>query len=483
MASIKQKTISGIFWSSAENFISQGIAFIVGIILARLLSPKEFGLIGMITIFIAISETFIRSGFSEALIRKKDCKQTDYSTVFLFNLIAGIIFFILLFVCAPVIGNFFREPELKSLVRVLSLVLIIDSLTIIQRTILTKRVDFKLLMRISVISSTGSGLIAITMALKGLGVWSLVANTVCRQGIFSFLLWLWNNWRPSFTFNINSFKELFGFGSKLLASGLIDTIYRNIYYFIIGKYFSSTDLGFYTRAQNFSNFPSHNINMVMNWVTYPILSDIQNDHHLLREGYRRLIKSTMLVTFILMLGMAAVAEPMVITLIGEKWRASIIYLQLLCFAGMLYPLQALNLNILKVKGRSDLFLKLEVIKKAFVIPAIVFGIIYGIKVLILCMIVNSFIAYYLNSYWSGKFINYSIRDQLKDISPSFFLAAGMALTVYLTGKYLNTAFILELIIQIFIGATMVFLSCELFKMPDYLYIKQIVVEKIKGARS
>jgi len=483
LESLKQKTISGILWSSTENFISQGIALVIGIVLARLLTPREFGLIGMITIFIAISETFIRSGFSEALIRKKDCKPTDYSTVFFFNLAAGIVFFILLLVLAPFISNFFKEPELKSLVRVLSLVLIIDSLTIIQRTILTKRMDFKLLTRISVISSTGSGVIAITLAYKGFGVWSLAANTICRQGIFSLLLWLWNKWRPIIVFNKTSFKELFGFGSKLLLSGLIDTVYRNIYYLIIGKYFSSTELGYYTRANYFSSFPSQNINMVMNRVTYPILSEIQDEHNLLREGYRRLIRSTMLVTFILMLGLASVAEPMVITLIGEKWRPSIIYLQLLCFAGMLYPLQALNLNILKVKGRSDLFLKLELIKKAFVVPVIVLGILYGMKVMILGIIVNSFVAYYLNSYWSGKFINYSIRDQIKDLYPSFLLASGMAIVVYLTGYYLEKAFLVELIIQVTVGAILVFLLCELLKMPDYIYIKQIVLEKLNRRRT
>jgi teichuronic acid exporter len=475
--SIKQKTISGILWSSVDNFTTQGIVFVVGIFLARLLEPKEFGLIGMITIFIAISDVFIRSGFSEALIRKNNCTQTDYSTVFFFNLIAGIVFFSILFTLAPYISIFFKEPILKPIVRVLATVLIIDSLIIIQRTILVKRVDFKLQTRISVISSVGSGALAVILAYKGFGVWSLVALTITRQMLNSVLLWFWNKWRPTLIFSKDSFKELFGFGNKLLLSGLIDTVYNNLYYLVIGKYFSATELGFYTRAHNFSNFPSHNINTVVGRVTYPVLSDMQDYPDLLKTGYRRIIKSTMLITFVLMLGLAAIAEPMIITLIGEKWSPSIIYLQLLCFGGMLYPLHSLNLNMLKVLGRSDLFLKLEIIKKCLAIPVIVIGIFLGIKIMIIGMILNSFIAYYINSYWSGRLIKYGLKDQVRDIAPSFLMAAGMAFTVYILGYFLKTSSAVTLIIQVTVGGAIAFAYWEMLKMPDYLYIKQVVIEK------
>ena len=241
--SLKQKTITGLLWSSVDSFSSQGIQFIIGIILARILTPKEFGLIGMLTIFIAVSQSFIDSGFTNALIRKKECTQTDYSTVFLFNLGAGVLFFILLFFSAPVISVFFKEPELKAIVQALAFILIIDSLSIIQRTILTKHVDFKLQTRISVIASTIAGLVAIYLAYTGFGVWSLVVQTLTRQALNSLFLWLWNKWRPILVFSRSSFRELFGFGSKLLISGLIDTIFRNVYYLIIGKYFSAQELG------------------------------------------------------------------------------------------------------------------------------------------------------------------------------------------------------------------------------------------------
>jgi teichuronic acid exporter len=461
-----------------DNFASQGISFIVGVILARILDPKEFGLIGMITIFISVSQTFINSAFSEALVRKKDCTQADYSTVFYYNFLVGLLLFCLLYLTSPAISSFFKEPSLKSLVRVLSLVLILNALTVIQNTIIKKHVDFKLLARISILSSTGSGIFAIILAYKGFGVWSLVALTLMREGLRSLFLWLWNRWRPALIFSKKSFFELFGFGSKLLLSGLIDTIYNNVYFPIIGRYFSATELGFYTRANSFSTVPSTSINSVVTRVTYPVLAQLQDNKALLREAYRRIIKSVMLITFPLMLGLAAVSEPTVLALIGEKWRPSIIYLQLLCFANMLFPLHALNLSILEVVGRSDLFLKLEIIKKTLAIPAIIFGLLFGIKILIAGMIVNTFIAYYINSYWSGKFINYSIQQQIKDIMPSFLLAAGMSFLVFLTGCVLDLSYLVKLILEIILGVLFFIGFCELIKMPDYLYLKQIVVEKV-----
>lgn len=480
--SLKQKTIKGVIWSSIDSLAVQGISFIVGIILARILSPREFGLIGMITVFIAVSDSFVNSGFSNALIRKKDCTQADYSTVFFFNLFAGILFFLLLFLTAPFISQFFNEPELKNILRVLALVIVISALTQIQRTILTKRIDFKLQTRISIIASIGSGLVAVFMAYNGFGVWSLVALQLGKQGLNSLFLWIWNNWYPIFIFSKNSFKELFGFGSKLLISGLIDTIYRNIYYFIIGKFFSAQELGYYTRANQFKDFPSMNVSSIMTRVTFPVLAQIQDDPARLKEGYQRMIKTIMLITFVLMLGMVAVAEPMTIVLIGEKWRASIIYLQMLCFVGMFYPLHVLNLNMLQVKGRSDLFLKLEVIKKIIAIPTIVVGIFFGIKIMIIGMMVNTLIAYYLNSYWSGKLINYSMQEQIMDILPSLLLAFTMALIVYFVGYLVTFSYLIKLIIQLIIGMIITLFFCEISKLDPYIYLKELLIKQLSSIR-
>lgn len=478
MTSLRQKTVSGLSWSFIDSISGQGIQFIVGIILARMLTPREFGLIGMITIFIAVSESFINSGFSSALIRKKECTQADYSTVFFYNLTAGAIFFTILLFSAPAISGFFKEPELKPIIQVLGAVLIIDSATIIQRTILTKQINFKLQTRISVIAALGSGAMAIGMAYSGFGVWSLVAQRLCKQAINSFLLWLWNKWKPIAVFSRQSFRELFGFGSKLLASGLIDTIYRNVYYLIIGKFFSAKELGYYTRADQFNALPSQSLTGVIGRVSYPILSSIQDDANRLKASYQQLIRSTMFITFTLMVGMAAVAEPMVVGLIGEKWKPSIIYLQMLCFTGMLYPLHALNLNMLQVKGRSDLFLRLEVIKKILAVPVIVIGIFWGIRVMIAGMMLNSVIALYINSYWSGRMIGYPFRQQISDILPSFSLSLAMAISVYLLGLILTYPPILNLLIQVTAGAAFILVFSEMAKFKDYLFIKEIVMERL-----
>ncbi len=478
---LKEKTISGLIWSFIDNFSRQGITFVVGIILARLLTPKEFGLIGMTAIFIAISQSFVDSGFSQALIRKKNCTQTDYSTVFYFNLVMAILLYAILYFSSGAISRFFDEPQLKMIIQVLGLGLIINAFTIIQRTRLTKRIDFKLQTKISIIAVIGSGTLGIYLAWSGYGVWSLVFKTLAGFTLTSLFLWIWNGWMPSLVFSKKSFREMFAFGSRLLASGLLDTGYRNIYLLIIGKYFSATELGFYTRADQFKKLPSQQITNVIQRVSYPVLSSIQDDKLRLKAAYQKLIKSTMLITFTGMLLMAAIAEPLVITLIGEQWLPSVIYLQLLCFVGMFYPLHAINLNMLKVQGRSDLFLRLEIIKKLMAIPVIIIGITLGIKYMIIGMIVNSMIAYFLNSYYSGRFLSYSSLEQIKDILPSFLLAVAIGVFIFTIGYFLQASMPVKLLLQVGAGALLTFTLVELFNMKDYKYIKQIVQDKfLKG---
>ncbi|HBZ26118.1 MAG TPA: flippase [Rikenellaceae bacterium] len=475
--SIKEKTVNGLIWSFIDSFANFGIQFLIGVVLARILSPREFGLIGMLTIFIALSQTFIDSGFSTALIRKKNCTQTDYSTVFFFNLVISLLCYLLLYGFSGAISSFFDEPQLKFLVQVMGIGLILNSFGIIQRAILTKEINFKLQTKISLIASLGSGTIAIAMALKGFGVWSLVALTLCRYALTSVFLWVYTKWQPKLIFCIKSFKVLFGFGSKLLLSSLIDTAFQNIYYLVIGKYFSAVELGFYTRADQFKAMPSQNITTVIQRVSYPILSSMQDDLPQLKEYYRKLIRSTMFITFMLMLGMAAVAKSMIITLIGEKWLPSVVYLQLLCLVGMFYPLHAMNLNILNVQGRSDLFLRLEIIKKSLAVPTIVIGIFWGIKIMIIGMLVNTLIAYFLNSYWSGKMIGYSFTQQVKDILPSFVLAIFVNGIVF-SINFLDITAPNLLVLQITIGTLSTFVICELIKFNDYIFIKNIVNQKL-----
>lgn len=472
--SLKQKTVSGLAWSFIDNFANLGIQFIVGVILARLLSPNEFGLVGMLTIFIAVSQSFIDSGFKQALIRKKDPTQADYSTVFYYNMLLGIITYLLLFISADMIGRFFNEPQLKQLIRVLGLSLIINAFCIIQQTLLAKRIDFRLQAKISIISSVVSGAVAIIIAFAGYGVWSLVIKTITTYLVLSILIWVLNEWRPSLIFSIKSIRELFAFGSNLLISGLIDTIYRNVYYIVIGKYFSARELGYYTTAEQFNNLPSLNLSTVVQRVSYPVLSSIKEDMPKLKEAYKKLIKSTMFICFVLMLGLFAVSRNLILTLIGPKWETSIVYLQLLCFVGMFHPLHALNLNILQVEGRSDLFLRIEIIKKTLAVPVIVVGVLMGIKALIISMFIVNIFAYFLNSHWSGRFLGYSSWEQLADIFPSFIIAGVVNLVVLAEGIFLDLSPVTLLTIQLLTGAALTVIICELTKFNDYMYIKEVV---------
>jgi len=481
--SIRQKTANGLFWSFTDNLIKQCAQFVVGIILARLLSPHEFGLVGMLSFFIVISQTFIDSGFSGALIRKVDCTPIDYSTVFFFNLGISVVLYLILFLCSGLISNFFKEPQLEKLLQVLGLGLIINAMSTIQQTILTKRIDFKLQAKISFIASFLSGGIGIAMAYYGCGVWSLVGRTLSGFLITSILLWVWNNWKPILAFSKDSFKELFGFGSKMLASRLIDSIYQNIYYLIIGKFFSVEELGFYTRADQFKALPSQEISSVIQSVTYPVMASLQGDSVQFKNAFKKLVKSSMFITFLLMLGMAAVAKPMVLSLLGVRWIKVVDYLQLLCFVAVFYPIHVLNLNVLSIKGRSDLYLKLEVIKKILAIPTIVIGVLISIKAMILGMLITSFVAFFINSFWSGRLIGYNSLQQLKDIVPGFLLAVSINGTVYAIGLLLHFPPTGMLIGEIILGLALAFGICEVIQFSDYVFIKGLIVEKIQKKSS
>jgi len=284
-------------------------------------------------------------------------------------------------------------------------------------------------------------------------------------------------------FCLKSFKELFSFGSKLLVSGLIDTLYRNIYYLIIGKFFLANELGYYTQADQFQALPSTNLQGIIGRVSYPVLSTIQNDIPRLKDAYKRIIRVTMFMTFVLMLGLAAVARPMILTLIGNKWEPSVVYLQMLCFVGMFYPLHSLNLNMLQVQGRSDLFLKLEIIKKTLAVPIIIAGIFLGIKAMIIGMMALNVIAYYLNSFWSGRLIGYSSSDQIRDILPSFAIAVCISIVMFIESVIIAYPPLFLLLIQIITGAIFLILICERIQFKDYLYLKEILINIIKETRN
>lgn len=486
--SIKDKTIKGVGWSAIDNVAGYAVTFVVGIILARLLSPEDYGLLGLIGIFTAICGCFINSGFSSALIRKKDATEDDYNTVFIFNLIMSIVLYVVLYLCAPLIADFFGRQELIALTRVSSLGMVISSLAIVQRTRLTKHIDFKTQTKITIAAAIVRGVVGITTAFIGWGVWALVAQELTANTVTTIMLWYYNQWVPRLLFSAQSFRELFGFGSKLFVSELLDRVWSEIYQVVIGKFYAPATLGLYTRATMFSGIFSRNITGVVQRVSFPVLSHIQDDLPRLKDGYRRIIRTTMFITFCCMLMLAAIAKPMILVLIGEKWIQSAYFLQIVCFGSMLYPLHAINLNMLSVLGRSDLFLKLEIIKKIIAIGPLMIGIFISIYWMLICSVFTGFIAYYLNAYYSGPFIKYNIWQQIKDILPSFVTALTAAFLSYIPAlifdagnwgiEWSKAAFVI-LPIQLIIGVVTIFIICEKTNLSEYVEIKNIISTYLK----
>ncbi len=476
--SLKAKTIKGTSWSFLDNIAGSGITFLVGLVLARLLTPDDYGLIGIISIFIAVFNSLVDSGFSSALVRKSDATDRDYNTVFVSNMAVSVVLCATLFFSAPLIASFFGRTELDALLKVMSFIVIINALAIIQRTIFVKQIDFKTQTKVSLISSIASGIIGIGMAFTGFGVWALVGQQISRQSLNTLLLWGYARWYPRFRFSVESFRELFGFGWKLMVSGLIDTVWREIYQVVIGKCYSPATLGQYTRAHQFGTICTSNLSSIIQRVSYPVLSSIQDDKVRLKAGYKRIIKISMLLSFVLTLGMGACAKPMILVLIGEQWLPAVPFLQILCFSLMLYPLHALNLNMLQVQGRSDLFLRLEIIKKCVAVIPLCLGIFVGIYYMLVGSVFTGLFAYYLNAYYSGPALNYSIWEQIKDILPSFGIALFMAMAVYAM-SYIPLTPVAQFPLQIAVGALITIVLCKLANLPEYKELEEIALGFIK----
>lgn len=471
--SLKDKTVKGTFWSAADAFLAQGVSFVVGIVLARLLSPEEYGLIGIVTIFTTVLLGVVDSGFSNAIIRKQNTSNEDYNTLFIFNLVVSIVLFGLLFAAAPWISSFFERPQLVVLVRVMGLILILQALSIVQNTILTKRIDFKTKTEASVISAVSSGVIGIAMAFAGFGVWSLVAQQLSRQLFYSVCLWIFNKWWPRMKFNFECLKYMWGFGWKLLVSGLLNNIWNEIYQVVVGKFYSPATLGQYTRSRQYATLFSSNITTVVQRVTYPVLSEVQDDTKRMVNGYRKIIKTTMFVTAVLMFSMGGVAEPLIYCLIGPQWHQAATFLPLICISLSLYPLHAINLNMLQVQGRSDIFLYLEIIKKILAIGPICLGIFVGIYWMLVGSILTGIISFFLNSYYTGRKLGYSSWMQIKDIAPSYGVATTIALSVWFF-KYLPLSNWVILPLQIIVAVIVFFIVCKIFKIAEYEEIKQLL---------
>lgn len=463
--SLKQVTTQGVLWSSIERFSVQGIQFVIMIIMARLLTPEDYGLVGMLTIFLAVSQSLIDSGFSQALIRKQNRTEVDNSTVFYFNIAIGLALYLLFYVSAPLVADFYGLPELSLVMRVVCLGIIFNSLAVVQRALLTVKIDFKTQAKASLIAVVISGITGIMLAYTGFGVWALVCQQLVNLGINTLLLWLFSKWKPMGTYSWKSFKELFSFGSKLLASGLLDTTYNNIYPIVIGKVFSAGDLGYYTRAQQFSVFPSSNITGVLQRVTFPVLCRIQNDIDRLRGVYRKFLKMSAYVVFPLMTGLAAVSFPFVRIVLGEKWMFCAGLLQIICFSMMWYPIHAINLNLLRVQGRSDLLLRLEIIKKVIGVAILCLTVSLGLKAMCLGGVVSSIISLVINTFYTRKLIQVGFITQMRDLFPTLVVSLLMFAIVF-SIQWVTENLYAQLLGGIFLGGVFYLVVTRLLRFQE-----------------
>ena len=468
--SLKSKTIHALSWSLLESIGLQGVRFVTSIVLARLLFPEQFGLIGMLTIFMAVIRTFLDSGFGAALIQKREVTQTDICSIFYFNIVVGFVAAGLLCLAAPWIAAFYKQPVLTPLTRALSLTIVINSFGLIQDTILTKEINFKTKTKVSVIVGALSGIAGITLALLGFGVWSLVVQQVSASLFSTICLWSFSSWRPALVFSFDALREMFSFGSRLLFSGVLNQIFDNMYLLVIGKLFSAADLGFFTRAKTLNEISSQTLSEMTGRVTFPVFSTIQDDPARLKRGLKKALTTLVLVNFPMMIGLAVIARPLVLVLLTEKWAPCVSYLQLLCVAGLLFPLHLMNLNVLQALGRSNLFLRLEIVKKAMIAINIAVTWRWGISAMIYGMMVTSIIAYYLNSYYTGVEIGYPIREQVHDLFSYLIMAVLMGMAVYAAGLLSFPNHWSMLLVQIIVGIVIYVCLCRLFRLAAFMEI-------------
>jgi O-antigen/teichoic acid export membrane protein len=485
MQNLRDKTVKGVSWSFISQISQAVITFIIGLILARLLSPTEYGLVGMVTVFIYVSYIFIDSGFSSALIQRKNCTNTDYSTVFYFNLFISTLIFITFFLSAEIISGFYNEPRLVNIVRVLSVLVILFAFSIVQKSILTKKINFRLQTLTFISSQIVSGIVGIIMAIYGYGVWSLIWKTILNQLLINLQYWFFVKWRPSLVFSKNSLKDMFSYSSKLLASGIINRIYDQSYSLIIGKFFNSRELGLYSRADQFVRIPSESISGSIMSVSFPVFSELQNEPVRLKNAALKIIKMTMFVNFNLLIGLFVISDNLVAGVLGNKWLDSVVYLKILCISGMIYPLHPINLNLITALGRSDIFLKLEIMKKLFAVPVIILGILLGVKAMIISMVISSLMALFINSFYSKKLVNLGLKEQLLNISGSFISGVIMGIIVFIIGLILNGKVnnITALIIQVTAGITTVLFLSKIFRNSEYLELKSIMHQYLKKSKN
>ena len=473
--SLKNKATHGMLWAAIEKLSMQAGQFIIGIILARLLMPKDFGLIGMLSIFIAIGQVFIDSGMGRGLIQKKDRTDIDFSTVFIFNFVVSITVYLILFFSAPLIAEFYNTPALINLTRILTLNIVISSLAIIQQTKLTIDLDFKTLAKVNVATVFIGGITGVVFALLGFGVWALVIQQLTSRVVAVLLFWYLTHWQPSLVFSKKSFKELFRFGSKLLIAGVSAQFFLNIYNIIIGRVYSPANLGHFTQSRKLVDLSSGTVTDVLNKVSFPILASLKDDSKKMISVYSRLIRMTAFIIFPVMTLVSLLADPIIRVLLNDKWLPVIPLLQVMAFTRIFYPISALNMNILTANGRSDLFLKVDISKVPIVVISLLITVPMGINAIVIGFVITSIIAFFINAYMPGKLFGYGIKEQIKDMFPFFITTIIMAITVYFSVTAIDNSY-LKLFIGSIVGIVSYLLVNYLFKTSELNEIKLLLTK-------
>ena len=466
----KKKLFSGIFWNAIEKFLVKGVSFTISIFLARILSPSDYGLIGMLAVFIALSNTFIESGFVKALVQKQDCTDIDYSTAFYSNLVMSLFIYIILFFSAPYVASFYNEPLLCNILRILSINLIIGSFNIVQRAKLMAKMDFKSLAKINFIGTLFGGICGLMLAYNGWGVWSLIGQTITATFVMLFLFPHYSRWKPQWEFSKESFNTLFGFGSKLLISGTVAIIVNNIATIAIGKEYKSSQLGYYTKATNFSDMIALTVNDIIGTVTFPVLSELQSEKEHMIAVYRKSLYFSAMMIFPIMILLVLLAKPLIIALLTEKWLPSVILLQILCLARMFTPLSAINMNLLNAIGRSDLFMKIDLSKIPLILIILAITIPISVKAIVIGGLIDTFICFFINTYYPGKLFGYGAWEQIKDWKYIFLSLIIMAIIVILYLQCFSNVWI-QFIGGGIIGCLTYITCCFKFKMIDWSTIK------------
>lgn len=478
---LKAKTVSGMIWSALQRFGTMGISFVSNIVLARLLTPDDYGCIGMLAIFITVSNTFVDGGFGSALIQKKDVTQKDYSTIFWWNLFLSVVLYGVLFISAPAVSRFYNIPLLESVLQVQGVVLIINALNIVQTNQLRKSINFKRLATIYIVSHIVAAALAIVLAYMGWGVWALVAQQIVASSITSIMLWVMNRWMPSLCFSVESFKQLFSFGGFVLASNLINTFCNNVQGLLIGKFFNPATLGYYTQARKLEEIASHSLSGITDQVSYPVLSKLQSNKYAMISAIRKLLLSLAFITFPLMLILVLVAEPLILFIYGEKWLPCVPYFQILCVAGMAGSLYSVNMRSIEAIGKSKEMFLVTVIKRFVGLSAIVIGLmLYDIKGVMIGIVFNYWFSYFVNITMVSKYVGYKWKQQLKDLLPIVLVSLfAMLLSLFIVKIIGVNLIYFNTLIKLFIFVVVYMIISYIFRLEAYKTVLNIVINIIK----